>query len=334
MTAAQGAIGKAQARPLDVLMGIIRRNTWTVALIGLLIGFLVLTKLIQPNYGAPGIQGLAISMLPIAFATVAQAIVVIAGGIDLSVGSIMALTSVSAAVLMQGQGDAFAVAVVIAILVMGILLGTINGALIVATRVPDIVVTLAMSFVWAGFALLILHTPGGGAAPWLMELIRGPLGSEWLPRAVIVLIVVVGVIWIPIRRSTVGLSLYAIGSNQLAAFRSGVPVGRTKILSYALVGLFSALGGLTLTASTGIGSPVPGSYTLESVAAIVLGGVSLAGGRGGVVGPIIAVVVLALIRTDLTFLGVNPNFSTVVQGAVLIGVVMFGSFLAMRKVRA
>jgi ribose transport system permease protein len=334
VTAAQGAIGKAETRPVDALLGLIRRNSWTVALTGLLIGFLVLTKLIQPNYGAPGIQGLAISVLPIAFAAVAQAIVVIAGGIDLSVGSIMALTSVSAAVLMQGQSDAFAVGVVLAILVMGILLGTINGALIVATRVPDIVVTLAMSFVWAGFALLILHTPGGGAAPWLMDLIRGPLGSEWLPRAVIVLAVVVGVIWIPIRRSTLGLSLYAIGSNRLAAFRSGVPVGRTKIVSYALVGLFSALGGLTLTASTGIGSPVPGSYTLESVAAIVLGGVSLAGGRGGVVGPIIAVVVLALIRTDLTFLGVNPNFSTVIQGAVLIGVVMFGSLLAMRKVRA
>jgi ribose transport system permease protein len=334
VTAAQGAIGKAETRPVDALLGLIRRNSWTVALIGLLIGFLVLTKLIQPNYGAPGIQGIAISVLPIAFAAVAQAIVVIAGGIDLSVGSIMALTSVSAAVLMQGQSDAFAVGVVLAILVMGILLGTINGALIVATRVPDIVVTLAMSFVWAGFALLILHTPGGGAAPWLMDLIRGPLGSEWLPRAVIVLAVVVGVIWIPIRRSTLGLSLYAIGSNRLAAFRSGVPVGRTKIVSYALVGLFSALGGLTLTASTGIGSPVPGSYTLESVAAIVLGGVSLAGGRGGVVGPIIAVVVLALIRTDLTFLGVNPNFSTVIQGAVLIGVVMFGSLLAMRKVRA
>ncbi|HXI79194.1 MAG TPA: ABC transporter permease, partial [Verrucomicrobiae bacterium] len=146
--------------------------------------------------------------------------------------------------------------------------------------------------------------------------------------------VVVGVVWVPLQRSTVGLSLYALGSNRLAAFRSGVPVGRTKILSYALAGLFSALGGLALTASTGIGSPVPGSYTLESVAAIVLGGVSLAGGRGGVVGPIIAVVVLALIRTDLTFLGVNPNWSEVIQGAILIGVVMFGSLLAMRKVRA
>jgi ribose transport system permease protein len=333
VSASVQVVGGTGAGLVDSATALARRNAWTVGLIGLLIGFLALTKLIQPNYGAPGIQGLAISVLPIALAAVAQAIVVISGGIDLSVGSMMALTSVCSAVLMKGQDDAFAIGVVAGILVFGVVLGAINGALIVATRVPDIVVTLAMSFVWAGFALLVLHTPGGGAAPWLMESIRGPLGSEWLPRSVIVLAIVVGVVWIPLRRSRLGLSLYALGSNRLAAFRSGVPVGRTKIVSYVLTGLFSALGGLALTASTGIGSPVPGSYTLESVAAIVLGGVSLAGGRGGVIGPIIAVVVLYLIRTDLTFLGVNPNFSTVVQGAILIGVVMFGSLVAMRKVR-
>jgi ribose transport system permease protein len=334
MSAAVQAAGGGRAGAVDTALSLARRNSWTVALVGLLIGFLVLTKLIQPNYSAPGIQGLAISVLPIALAAVAQAIVVISGGIDLSVGSMMALTSVCSAVLMKGQSDVFAIGVVIAVLGLGLLLGATNGGLIVGTRVPDIVVTLAMSFVWAGLALLILHTPGGGAAGWLMDSIRGPLGSEWLPRAVVVLAIVVGVVWIPLRRSTLGLSLYALGSNRLAAFRSGVPVGRTKIISYALTGLFSAFGGLALTASTGIASPVPGSYTLESVAAIVLGGVSLAGGRGGVIGPIIAVVVLALIRTDLTFLGVNPNFSTVVQGAILIGVVMFGSLVAMRKVRA
>ena len=92
-----------------------------------------------------------------------------------------------------------------------------------------------------------------------------------------------------------------------------------------MAGLFSAFGGLALTATTGIGTPVPGAYTLLGVAAIVLGGVSLAGGRGGIAGPIVAVFILALVRTDLTFLGVNPNLSTVIQGAILIGVVMFGS---------
>src|SRR4029078_12180330 len=139
---------------------------------------------------------------------------------------------------------------------------------------------------------------------------------EWIPKAAVVLVVVVMVIWLPIRRSTFGLTLYAIGSNPLAAFRSGFSVGRTKILAYALMGLFSALAGLSLTASTGIGTPVPGPYTLLSVAAIVLGGVSLAGGRGGVFGPVVAVIILAVSRTHLTFLQVDSNITLVAQGAI------------------
>ena len=334
MSTGVGTLPGARAGMVDAVASWGRRNVWTLGLVGLLVVFLALTKMTQPNYGAPGIQGLAISILPIAFAAVAQAIVVISGGIDLSVGSMMALASVTSAVLMKDQGDAFGVAVVVGVLLLGLTAGAINGGLIVATKVPDIVVTLAMSFVWAGTALLILNTPGGGAAPWLMAIISGPLGNPWLPKALIVLAVIVAVVWLPLRRSTLGLTLYAVGSSRLAAFRSGVAVGPTKIIAYALTGFFSALGGLALTASGGVGAPVPGSYTLQSVAAIVLGGVSLAGGRGGVLGPIIAVIVLALVRTDLTFLGVDPNLSTAIQGAILIGVVMFGSLVAMRKVRA
>jgi ribose transport system permease protein len=97
--------------------------------------------------------------------------------------------------------------------------------------------------------------------------------------------------------------------------------------------LFAALGGLSLTASTGIGTPVPGPYTLLSVAAVVLGGVSLAGGRGGIVGPLIAVAILQLIRTDMTFLRFDPNLAVVAQGVILIGVVMVGSLVQLRRQR-
>src|SRR5262245_25385349 len=315
-------------------LGALRDNAWTLGLLGFLIVLLIFTKLIQPNYGVTGIQGLAISVLPLALAAVAQAIVVISGGIDLSIGAMMALTSVISASLMKGQPEQFGIAVVIGVLILGLVLGAINGSVVVATRVPDIVVTLAMSFVWAGCALLVLKTPGGGSAKWLKDLVTGSLGNEWIPRAAVVLIVVVALIWIPVSRSRLGLSIYAIGSNRLAAFRSGVPVGRTRISAYVLTGLFAALGGLSLTASTGIGTPVPGPYTLLSVAAIVLGGVSLAGGRGGVFGPIVAVVILQLIRTDMTFLNVNTNLAVVVQGVILIGVVMIGSFIQMRQSRA
>ena len=300
------------------LASVARENAWTLGLIGFLALLLVFTKLIQPSYGVTGIQGLAISVLPLALAAVAQAIVVISGGIDLSIGAMMALTSVVSAALMKGQPEEFGVVVVLGVLLLGLVLGAINGSLVVLTRVPDIVVTLAMSFVWAGCALLVLKTPGGGSAQWLKDLVSGSLGSEWIPKAAVVLIVAVALVWIPLRRSRLGLSIYAIGSNRLAAFRSGVPVGRTRIMAYVLTGLFAALGGLSLTASTGIGTPVPGPYTLMSVAAVVLGGVALTGGRGGVFGALVAVMVLQLIRTDMTFLRVNTNLAVVVQGASLI----------------
>jgi ribose transport system permease protein len=334
VSAATDAIGPASATWTDSFAAWMRRNAWTVGLIVFLAILLAFTKFIQPSYGVTGVQGLAISVLPLGLAAVGQAIVVISGGIDLSIGAMMALTSVVAASQMQNQSEAFGVGVVIAVLVLGILLGAINGSLVVLTRVPDIVVTLAMSFVWAGCALLVLKTPGGGASTWLKELLKGSLGNEWIPKAAIVLIVIIAVIWIPLRRSKAGLRIYAVGSDRLAAFRSGVSVGRTKILAYALLGLFSAFGGLSLTASTGIGTPVPGPYTLLSVAAVVLGGVSLAGGRGGIVGPLIAVVILQLIRTDMTFLRFDPNLAVVAQGVILIGVVMVGSLVQLRRRRA
>jgi ribose transport system permease protein len=117
----------------------------------------------------------------------------------------------------------------------------------------------------------------------------------------------------------------------LAAFRSGVPVGRTRIVAYAVAGLFAALGGLSVTMSTGIGEPIPGPYLLASVAAVVLGGVVLGGGRGGIVGPILAVFVLRLVRMDLTLLAVDPNVTAIVEGAIMVVVVMFGGVLAMRE---
>jgi ribose transport system permease protein len=336
MSALAPTAGPAPANPGLVagLRRAARRNTWTVGLWALLVGLLLFTRILRSNYGASEIESLAIAALPVALAAVAQAIAVISGGIDLSVGSMMAFTSVTAASLMAGGSEEAAVGIVLGVLVMGAVIGVINGTLIVVTRVPDIVVTLAMSFVWAGAALLVLNTPGGGSARWLRDLIDGTVVIEWLPRALFVLIVVVGVVWVPLRGSKLGLSLYAVGSDRLAAFRSGVNVGRTKVVAYALTGLFSAAGGLAVTASTGIGSPIPGPYTLESVAAIVLGGVSLVGGRGGLVGPIIAVFILALVRSDLTFMGIDPNVTTVIRGGILVGVVMFGGLVAIRKRRA
>jgi ribose transport system permease protein len=333
MSAAFATADDARRRPFEAMVAWARRNGWVLSLLLLLGALFVFTKLINANYGVASVQGFAISVLPLAMAAVAQAICVIAGGIDLSIGSMMALTSVVAATQMKDQSEEFGVAVVLGVLLLGLLLGAINGSVIVATRVPDIVVTLAMSFVWGGSALVILASPTAGSAQWLKELVLGSVGIDLIPKAAILLLVIVAVVWIPLRRTRLGLSIYAIGSNQLAAFRSGVSVGRTKIAAYALTGLFAALGGLSLTASTGIGNPVPGPYTLLSVAAVVLGGVSLAGGRGGVFGPIVGVLILVLIQNDLAFLSLDPNLSLVTQGLILIGVVMFGSLIQWRQGR-
>lgn len=309
----------------------IEANTWTLGLAVLLAALLLATKLIQPDFGASGLDSLARAALPFALATVGMAIVVLAGGIDLSIAAMMAVASVTAAVLMQGATDAQSVVIVFAVLLLGLAMGAVNGFLIVVSKVPDIVVTLAMLFVWQGVALLILNAPGGSVAPWLRALGTGSVpGVDVLPRAVVFLAVMTAVIWVPIRRSRLGLRLYAIGSDPLAAFRSGVPVGLTRIIAYALCGLFAALGGLSVSMGTGIGEPIPGPYLLASVAAVVLGGVVLGGGRGGLLGPILAVFILRTVRLDLTLLSVDPNVAAIIEGSIMVAVVMFGAVLATR----
>jgi ribose transport system permease protein len=309
------------------MTGLIRKHAWVIGLAVLLALLLGLIKLIQPNFGAPGLESLARSALPFAFATAAMAVVVIVGGIDLSVASMMAVCAVTAAVLMERMAGVPALLIVLGV---GLAMGLINGALIVLTRVPDIVVTLAMLFVWEGVALLILSSPGGSVAPWLSGATRGPFLIDGLPSALVIMGLCIALVWWPVRRSKLGLSIYATGSDALAAFRSGVAVDRTKIIAYGICGLFCAMGGLSLAALTGIGEPVPGPYLMASVAAVVLGGVVLGGGKGGLLGPIIAVFILRIIRTILTLMAVDPNVTTIVEGVIMVGVVMLGTALTLR----
>jgi ribose transport system permease protein len=329
------SLGASLARTL-------RRNAWVAGLWVVLLLLLIATKVIQPDYGPSGITALALAALPFAFATAGQTVAIIGGGLDLSIAAMMALVSVIAASLMDGQGEEFGLLAVPLILLLGAGLGAVNGLTIVLTRIPDIVVTLAFYFIWEGAALLILDTPGGDASTWLKQLILGTVGgavipaelSQWVPKALVLLIVALGVVWLPLSRSRLGLWIYAIGSNRQAAFRSGVPVDRTKVASYAMTGLFAAMGGLVLVMLTGNGNPIQGPYLLASVAAVVLGGVSLAGGRGSLVGPIVAIFILRLVRQDLVFLSVDPNVAQVVEGVIMVGLVLLGGVTAMRGRRA
>ena len=251
-------------------------------------------------------------MLPFAFAVAAQTVVVIAGGIDLSIASMMALTSVTAGGADgRRQRRSSRIVVVPLVLLLGLVLGAINGALIVITRVPDIVVTLAMLFVWQGAALLVLDAPGGAAADWLQvadrrHRSRSPACpaeiTAWIPQALVLLVVCLAAVS-GFRSAARGSACRSTPSaaSDLAAFRSGV-AGRRAPGSPPMPSPASSprWAGWSLTMSTGIGAPIPGPYLLASVAAVVLGGVALGGGRGGLVGPIVAVFILRLVRTDLT----------------------------------
>jgi ribose transport system permease protein len=301
----------------------LRRNGWTLGIYGLFIAVMTYTVIIHPSYGPFEVQSLVVGALPLAFAAVAQACVVIGGGIDLSIGAMMAVANVVAARYMEHRDFRTAILLSVLVLAGGTLAGSLNGLIALRTKVPDIVVTLAMSFVWGGVALLILARPGGGAPDEFLALAAGNLFTPWVPNGLLLLVVVVGLVWVPLKLGRLGLSLYAIGSDRTAAFRRGVKVGPTRVASYAMGGFFAACGGLALLMSTGIGSPLAGTiYTLSGISAIVLGGVSLAGGRGGVTGPIVAAFVLTLVPADLILTGTEPNLGQVIQGVLIVLVVM------------
>jgi ribose transport system permease protein len=312
----------------------LRRNLGLIGMPALIVAALAITLAIHPTFNDFDLQSMAMGALPLAFAAAAQTAVIISGGIDLSIGSMMAVAIVLAASTMEGGSFERSLLLSVAVLLVGLVIGLVNGLIIVFSRVPDIVATLTSGFVWGGVALLILEKPGGGAPPEFLNLGAGATFSTWVPNALILLAVSVAVIWIPLRRSRLGLQIYAIGSDRNAAFRSGVNVERTRVAAYVVSGLFSAVGGLALTMTTGIGAPLAGVYyTLSGIAAVVVGGVSLAGGRGGIVGPVLAAFVLTLIPADLIFLNIDPNFGQVIQGILIVVIVMIGGFVTMARER-
>jgi ribose transport system permease protein len=313
-----------------------RRNTWTLGIYGVLILLLIIEKIVHPNISSFDADNLVITALPLALAAMAQASVVIVGGIDLSIGQMMAFVNVVAATAMVNSSFETAVLQSLLIIAGIAALGALTGLVITVTRVPDIIVTLATSFIWYGLALRVMTIPSGGVPLDFGNLVNGEVWHmfPWggIPEGLVVLVGVVLLIWLPWHRSKFGLAAYAVGSDRTAAFLSGIKVARTRIAAYALGGVFAALAGLALTASTGGGDPNSASnYTLNSVAAVVMGGVSLAGGRGGMLGPLAAAFVLTLIGIILGFMRVDPNWAIVIQGVIVVLVVLFATVLQFRR---
>ena len=310
-----------------------RRNGWVVGTFVVLALMLVYERVIHSTaFGAYDMQSLVDPSVSLALAAMAQAAVVLSGGIDLSIGSQMSLSNVIAANWMvnAGFGDALAISAVL--LLGGALAGAATGLIITYSRVPDIIVTLATGAIWGGLALQIMPTPGGGVPQDFANLLTGDVRGSGFPVGFVVLALALILVWFPLRFSRPGLAMYALGSNRTAAYLSGVNVGRTRVIAYAVGGVFAVLGGLTLTAQTLNGTASSGAtFTLQSVAAIVIGGVALTGGRGGMLGPIAAAFILTLLGTLLGYLNVDPSWGLVIQGVVMVGAVMVGGLLLRRR---
>lgn len=317
----------------------LRRYGWNTGVWLLLIALLIFYASTIPSFGSFQIASIAKNSLPLVFLAIAQAVIVIAGGIDLAVGSMLILSNAVAAQLMDEQ--AFGITLMIAVLVI-LMAAALNGAVgwvISVSKVPDIVVTLATLFIIAGLALLVLPSPGGGTSDGFRALFTGSAtgtGTNFWPALVMLFVPMLGAAWW-MKHSRTGLSLYATGSDPTAAYLSGVNTARAKIVSYAVGGAFAAMGGLASLAITGSGESrfaTASNFTLKSVAAIVLGGVALTGGIGSVVGAAAAGIVLFVLSPVLSAMGVDPNTAQVIQGALIVLVMMIAGIVQLRRERA
>jgi len=315
-------------RPHARAVRVLRDEAWTGALVLLLAGLLIWQSTLVFNWGSYELETLFVSTLPLVFLALAQTVVVIAGGIDLSVGAQMVLFNVISSYLMLHAGFGSSLLYAVLTLVLGMAVGALTGWVITVSGVPDIIVTLATSFIWVGVALWIMPQPAGGAPDSFRHLFIGT-GTEFWPALLCIAIPLI-LVSTMLRRTRVGLSIYALGSDPQAAFLAGVDARKARISAYAVAGLFTGLAGLATTAYTSGGQAslvVANTATLGAVAAVVLGGVALSGGVGGLIGPVLAVWCLFLIPNNLLALGVDPAYGEVVRGVVIVLVVLGGSLL-------
>jgi ribose transport system permease protein len=269
----------------------------------------------------------------LAFIAMAQTLVVITAGIDLSVGMVFVLTNCVASWIVVGSPMQTALGVA-AVLLIGALCGAINGAIVIFGRLQPIVTTIATGAIYFGIALALRPYPGGSVNEDLADLLTGKLFGA-VPASLVVLAFVVLVVWIPFSRSVTGRAAYASGSSDVAAYMSGVPIRRGKFLAYTLSGLLASIGGLFLTffTQTGEASNASGNtYTLFSIAAVVLGGVSLFGGTGSAIGAIFGALAFRTIGDLLFVFDFDPLWQPLFQGAVLMFSVSLGA-IALFRVR-
>lgn len=287
-----------------------------------LIGLIVLSAVLRP--GSVTIwQMLNVSRQASALGIVAlgQCVVILAGGIDLSVGAVLTLTNIVAASLMAGRNDA-TLSVSLICLAIGMGIGAFNGIGVTKLKIPPFVMTLCtMSLVQGGYLVYSGGSPRGNAPPNLRALSSG-FAFDILPYSTLIWIVLAFVMAFLLRKSTLGRALYSVGGNAKAARLSGISVGSTRLASYIISGAMASVAGLLLTGYIGTGSFSLGAdYVNNSLAAVLIGGNAIEGGRGGIAGPMIGAYLLLLLFSLLTMLNLGQVGKLVAQGAIIFIVV-------------
>lgn len=287
----------------------------------------------------------------LAMLAMAQTVPVLLAGLDLSVGAVMTLVNCLASHLLQGSPWQIALGALLC-LACGALAGFINGCVVVYGRIQPIIATLATGAIYIGLALFLRPTPGGKInedVNWALtnglEDLAGTLGifedgkAAWfapvagVPTALVMLVLVAGLVWVPFRRSVTGRTIYAIGSAEGAAYMSGLNINRAKLAAFAMAGLFAGFGGLFLAIQTSSGNadiPQAGGYTLNSIASVVIGGTSLLGGTGGAIGSIFGTLILKVISFNFRIFDIAPLLQPLFEGLVLLGAVSLGALSTLR----
>lgn len=301
-----------------------------VAVVIVLVG-----QLVSPGFAAwSQVVGMVRVASFLGIMAIGQTIVVLSGGdgIDLSVGNLATLGAIIGARLMDGSNDNLVLGVLIPA-VVGAFIGLANGLGVVYLRIPPFVMTLGMAGVVQGIALA--YTGGaaaGRSAPALTSLINNR-GLLDVPGVVYVWIVLAVVVTLLLRRSSLGWNLYGVGTNRVAAELSGVPVKRTVIIAYVASGVFAAVGGLLLLGYTeSVFLNLADSYTLPTVAAVVIGGTLVAGGAGSYAGTAIGALVLTFLASLLSTMNMPESWRTIVRGLVLLG--LLALYGRQRKLRS
>jgi ribose transport system permease protein len=255
--------------------------------------------------------------------------VILTGGIDLSVGSVVAVTGTFIAGFIKG-GIPVWLAIVMGIGI-GILFGLFNGLIIANTRIPAIIVTLAAMSIGRGTALLYSNGyPISGLPNGFKEIGRGYIGP--LPIPIYVMVVIFILAYITLNKTKFGRHVYALGGNEETVRLSGISVRKLKMKVYVISGLMASISGLLLASRLGSGQPLAGDgWELDAIAAVVVGGTDIAGGRGTIIGTIIGAFIIGVLNNGLNLLNVSPYLQLVVKGFVIIGAVFVRAGMVRHK---